>query len=95
MIPRAIRGPAILKKYIFGSGGMSENLKLLSIIRKGIKTIRLKKNLKKRSMETGTSGPRIFTSTVITANINAENNPNNIPICRFCGDGKILILYGK
>ena len=60
MIPRAIRGPAILKKYIFGSGGISENLKLLSNIRNGINTKRLKRNLKKRSMETGTSGPRIF-----------------------------------
>ena len=77
---RAISGPTILNRYIFGNGGISLNSKFLSLRRKGIRMIRLIRNRRKISIDTGTSGPRIFTNKLINAKKNADKNPNNIPI---------------
>ena len=79
---RAISGPTILNRYIFGNGGINLNSKFLSLIRKGTRMIRLIRNRRKISIETGTSGPRIFTNKLINAKKNADKNPNNIPVFR-------------
>ena len=81
-------GHIILIRYIFGYSGMRLNLKFLSLNKNGKSTNRLSENLKKMSIDTGTSGPRIFTNTLIKAKKNADVRPKMIPCVKFCSTSK-------